>query len=73
MSIPVYKVLLIGEPNAGKSSLIRRLLLQEFDENYIATTGVDLSAVAVNVDAFTPVILTVIDLGGQEDFNSLRT
>ncbi|MFW9908036.1 MAG: Rab family GTPase [Candidatus Thorarchaeota archaeon] len=73
MTVPVYKVLLIGEPNVGKSSIIRRLLLGEFDEDYQATTGVDLSAVAVNVDAFTPVILTVIDLGGQEHFATLRT
>ncbi|MFW9847974.1 MAG: Rab family GTPase [Candidatus Thorarchaeota archaeon] len=73
MTVPVYKVLLIGEPNVGKSSIIRQLLLGEFDETYHATTGVDLSAVAVNVDSFTPVILTVIDLGGQDDFSSLRT
>ncbi|MHA1909943.1 MAG: GTPase, partial [Candidatus Thorarchaeota archaeon] len=50
MTVPVYKVLLIGEPNVGKSSIIRHLLLGEFDETYHATTGVDLSAVAVNVD-----------------------
>jgi small GTP-binding protein len=73
VTVPVYKVLLIGEPNVGKSSIIRQLLLGEFDETYHATTGVDLSAAAVNVDPFTPVILTVIDLGGQDDFSSLRT
>ena len=73
MSVPVYKVLLIGNANTGKSSLIRRLILDEFDESYCATVGVDLSAIAVNVDAFTPVILTVIDLGGQEDCTAFRT
>lgn len=45
----------------------------EFDEDYHATPGVDLSAVALNIDPFTPVILTVIDLGGQEDFSALRS
>ncbi len=73
LSVPVYKVLLIGEPNVGKSSIIRHLLLGEFDENYHATPGVDLSAVALNVDPITPVILTTIDLGGQSDFGALRT
>ncbi|MFW9890076.1 MAG: Rab family GTPase, partial [Candidatus Thorarchaeota archaeon] len=34
---------------------------------------VDLSAIAINVDPITPVILTAIDLGGQEDFSKLRT
>ncbi|MDF1540841.1 MAG: GTP-binding protein [Candidatus Thorarchaeota archaeon] len=73
LTVPVYKVLLIGEPNVGKSSIIRQFLLGEFDDNYHATAGVDLSAVAINLDAFTPVILTIIDLGGQDDFSSLRT
>ncbi|MHA1772474.1 MAG: Rab family GTPase [Candidatus Thorarchaeota archaeon] len=73
MPVPVYKVLLVGDANVGKSSLIRRVLLDEFDPNYQATVGVDLSAAALNVDPFTPVILTLIDLGGQADFSELRT
>ncbi len=73
MSVPVYKVLLVGDANVGKSSLIRRILLGEFDPDYTATVGVDLSAIAINVDPFTPVIITAIDLGGQEDFGRLRT
>lgn len=73
MSVPAYKVLLVGDANVGKSSLIRRMLLGEFDPDYTATIGVDLSAIAINVDPITPVILTAIDLGGQEDFSKLRT
>ncbi|MCF2137622.1 MAG: GTP-binding protein [Candidatus Thorarchaeota archaeon] len=73
MPVPVYKVLLVGDANVGKSSLIRRVLLDEFDPNYKATVGVDLSAAALNIDPFTPVILTLIDLGGQADFRELRT
>ena len=73
MSVPVYKVLLVGDPNVGKSSIIRRLLLDDFDETYNATIGVDLSAVALTIEAVTPVILTVIDLGGQAGFTELRS
>ncbi len=73
MPVPVYKVLLVGNANVGKSSLIRRLLLDEFDPSYRATVGVDLSAAALNIDPFTPVILTLIDLGGQADFAELRS
>jgi Ras-related protein Rab-11A len=73
LSVPAYKVLLVGDANVGKSSLIRRMVLGEFDPNYTATIGVDLSAIAINVDPITPVILTAIDLGGQEDFSKLRT
>jgi len=72
-SVPVYKVILIGDASVGKSSLIRRLLLDEFDEEYTATVGVDLSAVAFNIEEITPVILTAIDLGGQADFDELRS
>jgi small GTP-binding protein len=71
--VPAYKVLLVGDAHVGKSSLIRRMVLGEFDPDYTATVGVDLSAIAINVDPITPVILTAIDLGGQEDFSMLRT
>jgi small GTP-binding protein len=71
--ISTFKVLLVGDPDVGKSSLIRRLLLGEFDEEYVATVGVDLSAVVVEISPHTPVILTLVDLGGQREFSNLRT
>jgi small GTP-binding protein len=73
MPISIFKVLLVGDPNVGKSSLIRRLLLGEFDENYQTTIGVDLSAVVIDLAKSTPTILTLVDLGGQKEFSNLRT
>jgi small GTP-binding protein len=73
LAVPAFKVLLVGDPNVGKSSLIRRMLLGEFDEEYRATVGVDLSAVVIEREPRSPVILTVIDLGGQKEFSDLRT
>lgn len=73
MSVSTFKVLLVGDPNVGKSSLIRRLLLGEFDEDYQATIGVDLSAVVIEAIEKHPTILTLVDLGGQKEFSNLRT
>ena len=73
MSVSTFKVLLVGDPNVGKSSLIRRLLLGEFDEDYQATVGVDLSAVVIEAVENAPTILTLVDLGGQKEFSNLRT
>jgi small GTP-binding protein len=73
MAVSAFKVLLVGEANVGKSSLIRRLLLDEFDKDYRATVGVDLSAAVIKINPTTPVILTLVDLGGQKDFTDLRT
>jgi small GTP-binding protein len=73
MTVLSFKVLLVGDPNVGKSSLIRRLLLGEFDEDYQATVGVDLSAVVIELDEGNQVILTLVDLGGQKEFANLRT
>ncbi len=73
MTVSNFKVLLIGDSNVGKSSLIRRILLGEFDEDYRATVGVDLSAVVIELEESSPVILTLVDLGGQKEFSNLRT
>ncbi len=73
MGVAVYKVLLVGDADVGKSSLIRRVLSGEFEENYSPTVGVDLNGLAVIVEHKHPILLTAIDLGGQEDFTVLRT
>ena len=37
-----YKVMLLGEIGVGKSSLVRRLVLDRFEANYKPTLGVDI-------------------------------
>ncbi len=40
---PVRKIMLLGEIGVGKSSLVRRLVHDRFDESYSATIGVEIT------------------------------
>jgi small GTP-binding protein len=71
MSRPVFKVLVVGPRNVGKSSLVARHLHDTFEESYVATIGVDMKAMTIELPDGT-VILSVDDLGGQQSFASLR-
>lgn len=44
------KVLLVGNFGVGKTSLIRRFVLNEFSEDYISTIGVRVSTKIVSID-----------------------
>lgn len=44
------KVLLVGNFGVGKTSLIRRFVLNEFSEDYISTIGVRVSTKVVDLD-----------------------
>jgi len=44
------KVLLIGSFGVGKTSLVRRFVLNEFSENYISTIGVRISTKTVVIE-----------------------
>lgn len=44
------KVLLVGNFGVGKTSLIRRFVLNEFSEDYISTIGVRVSTKIVSLD-----------------------
>ena len=37
----VYKIMILGDPSVGKTSLIRRYVEERFSEEYITTIGVD--------------------------------
>ena len=43
------KVCLAGEPMVGKTSLIRRYVLDDYDDRYIATLGTKVSKMVLNV------------------------
>jgi GTPase SAR1 family protein len=40
MSKNLFKLILIGSSNVGKTSIIKQLISQEFNDNFISTIGV---------------------------------
>ncbi len=72
MVAEIYKILVVGPPGAGKSSLIRAYLHGEFIESYVATVGVDMKATPIETPTGNAA-LTIVDLGGQESFTLLRS
>lgn len=62
------KVLLVGNFGVGKTSLIRRFVLNEFSEDYISTIGVRVSTKIVNLnnDEIKLLIWDVAGTSGNE-------
>lgn len=69
------KIVLIGDPAVGKTSLVRRFVQNEFDDKYIASIGVKVSkkpmamrfsGIDVQLD------MMIFDVLGQHDFHRLR-
>ncbi|MCY3413335.1 MAG: GTP-binding protein [Candidatus Heimdallarchaeota archaeon] len=61
------KVILLGDPRVGKTSIRVRYLGGTFDKSYIRTFGSDFSIKRIG-DA----VLQIWDLAGQEEYKSLR-
>ena len=59
------KVLLVGEGAAGKTSLVKRLLGQDFDEKESQTHGININTWKITVDK-TKIKVRLWDFGGQE-------
>ncbi len=70
------KVCLVGEAAVGKTSLIRRFVLDNFDDKYIQTLGTKVSKkemTAANVDptGSMKIDMTIWDIMGQKGFREL--
>ncbi|MFW9962838.1 MAG: Rab family GTPase [Candidatus Sifarchaeia archaeon] len=71
MSVQLYKAIIVGPPNVGKTSLVRRYQSDEFRETHTATIAAELSAASFEFPEGR-VVLTITDIGGQESFAGLR-
>lgn len=60
------KVLLVGNFGVGKTSLIRRFVLNEFSEDYISTIGVRVSSKIVKIGD-EQIKLLIWDVAGTKD------
>lgn len=66
----LYKIVLIGESNTGKTSMLLRFADNMFSENYLCTIGVDFKIKTLKVDNKV-VKLQIWDTAGQERFRSI--
>lgn len=60
----LYKILVIGELGAGKTSIIKRYVHQFFSQHYRATIGVDFALKVLNWDPHTIIRLQLWDIAG---------
>ena len=68
----IIKIVLLGEANVGKTSLVYRFIENKFRENYKSTLGVNLLKKEMKIEKYGDVAAQIWDLGGQESFKSLR-
>lgn len=66
-----FKVIVIGDPAVGKTSIVRRFADDQFEDTYIHTIGADFNVKVVTLGE-SEIILTVWDIGGQERFDEIR-
>ncbi len=65
------KIIVLGDPAVGKSSLIRRHATNKFEENYAPTIGTDFVLKIVKLEDME-ITCTIWDIGGHESFMNIR-
>ncbi len=66
------KVVVVGDPAVGKTSLIRRFADDKFEEDYKHTIGADFNVKVIEFPEGKNAVLTVWDIGGHERFEIIR-
>lgn len=67
----IYKVVLVGDGNVGKTSLVRRFCNERFEATRILTIGVDFQIKTVRLGA-RDLRLSIWDVAGQQRFRTFR-
>lgn len=70
--VPVLKVVIVGDANVGKTSLLRRYCEGKFESSRVATIGVDFQTKVVDLPD-GQVKLSIWDMAGQDHFSVIRT
>ena len=66
----LFKILLVGNSNVGKSSLFLRFVDEIWKENFVPTIGVDFKIKSIKIDNKI-IKLQIWDTAGQERFKSI--
>ena len=64
-SVDCRKIVILGDPNVGKTSILQRYVHNQFKESYAATLGFNIYTRYITMGD-KKVGLTIWDVGGQE-------
>lgn len=67
----LYKVLIVGDINVGKTSMLDQFTNSHFDDCYISTIGIDFNVKTVLLEDSVKIKLQIWDSCGQERFRAL--
>jgi small GTP-binding protein len=67
----LFKIVILGDPAVGKTSLMKRYVDNMFCHDYLMTIGTDIRIKTVHIDDKV-VKLSIWDLGGQPLFHDVR-
>jgi Ras-related protein Rab-11A len=67
-----FKVIIVGPPAVGKTSLLNRFVHNEFEMKYTLTIGVDFLTKTIEYEPSKFARLQIWDIGGQERFKFLH-
>ncbi|NHI93374.1 MAG: GTP-binding protein [Candidatus Lokiarchaeota archaeon] len=69
-----FKIILIGSPGVGKTTLVSRFITDQYEENYIPTLGVNIMMKAIKLGPLgeNNVRLSIWDVGGQAKWDLVR-
>ncbi|WXG42660.1 MAG: Rab family GTPase [Promethearchaeati archaeon SRVP18_Atabeyarchaeia-1] len=68
---PHFKIVVLGEPAVGKTTLVRNFTHKELRDEYLPTIGVEITTKRIDVRG-TQVTLIMWDLAGQPQFKIIR-
>lgn len=71
MSVPEFKLILVGDGGVGKTTFVKRHLTGEFEKRYVATRGVEVHPLKFSTN-LGEIQFNVWDTAGQEKFGGLR-
>ena len=66
-----FKIILIGDPGVGKTSIMSKFILNEFKTSYQSTLGVEFKSKEIYMDNTYCARLKIWDTCGQERFRSI--
>ncbi|KAK3083597.1 hypothetical protein FSP39_000028 [Pinctada imbricata] len=71
VSMPTFKLVLVGDGGVGKTTFVKRHLSGEFEKKYVATLGVEVHPLQFHTTRGN-LVFNVWDTAGQEKFGGLR-